>query len=505
MKPASTNNAANASEVRVRFAPSPTGLLHIGGVRTALFNFLFAKKSKGKFILRIEDTDVERSKKEHEQDIVQSLKWYGLIWDEGIEKEGPFGPYRESERAHIYKKYIKTLLEKDAAYRCFCTKEELEAIRSDQLSRGRQPRYTGRCASLDHKIIERYREQRRPFVIRFRMPSKSVVVKDMIRGSVTFDTELFGDIVIAKSETEPLYNLAAAIDDHEMRISHVIRGEEHLANTPKQIMLQEALGFSRPSYAHVPLILTHDKTKLSKRHGAISAREYRKEGYVPEAMINFLALLGWNPGTNQEFFTMDELIEAFELSRIQKSGAIFSAEKLKWFNANYIQKKSAKELTALCVPFLIEAGILSARGMEYKNVKTNEDINTLTMEKIVMVAKDRMKTLGDIVPLSALFFIEQPKYAAELLLWKKTEKKKIKENLAEMRHYIHAMSEQDMHMPFIEQKLKEKAGTLGVGETLWPLRVALSGLDASPGPHEIIDILGKEKSLQRIDYAIAKL
>lgn len=492
-------------QVRVRFAPSPTGFLHIGGIRTALYNFLFARKHGGKFILRIEDTDMERSKKEYETDIIKSMEWMGLSWDEGIIVEGPYGPYRESERLSIYKKYITILLKKNLAYKCFCTKEELDALKQDQVSRGEQPRYTGRCAHLSTQTIEKNLKEKKEFVIRFRTPAKKVVFEDDIRGKVNFDTSIFGDIVIAKTETEPLYNLAVTVDDYAMHITHVIRGEEHLSNTPKQILLQEALEFPHPHYAHLPLILAPDKSKLSKRYGAISVIEYKKQGYLPEALINFLALLGWNPGTDQEFFTLNELIDAFNLKRVQKSGAIFSSNKLKWFNAHYIQKKSVAELTKLCVPFLEKANIIKKEGIQYRNNITQELLTKQVLEKMILVAKERMKTLQDIVELSKLFFVDIPSYDAALLIWKKTSTSKIKENLKIMRDYITSIPTEKLQHPHIEPLLKEKAKTLGVGESLWPLRVALSGLEASPGPHEIIDILGKEKTLKRLDHAIQKL
>lgn len=345
-------------EIRTRFAPAPTGPLHIGGARTALFNYLFAKKNEGVFILRIEDTDPERSKPEYEKDIIDSLKWLGIEWDEGPDIGGNYGPYRQSERLNIYKKYLEKLLAEDKAYYCFCSEEELEAQRQYQLSIGEAPRYSGKCANLSKEEVEKYLEEGRPSIIRFKVQPKKIEFEDLIRGKIEFDTSLMGDIAIAKNLTTPLYNLAVVIDDFEMKISHVIRGEDHISNTPKQILIQEALGFPRPEYSHLPLILGPDRTKLSKRHGAVAISEYKKDGYLPETLINFMAFLGWNPGTEREIYSMPSLIKEFSLERIQKGGAIFNIKRLDFLNSFYIRQRSLEKLTELCLPYLIEAGLI---------------------------------------------------------------------------------------------------------------------------------------------------
>jgi len=315
-------------EIRVRIAPAPTGFLHIGLARTAFFNYLFAKKYQGIFILRIEDTDRERSKPEYEKDIMEGLKWLGIEWDEGPDIGGDYGPYRQSEKKEIYAKYLKKLLDENKAYHCFCSEEELEAQRQYQLSIGEAPRYSGKCASLPKEVVEKYLTEGKPWVLRFRIPGKKIEFEDLIRGKVEFDTSLMGDTVIAKNLFTPLYNFACVIDDFEMQVSHVIRGEDHISNTPKQILLQEALGFPQPKYAHLPLILGPDRTKLSKRHGAISVSEYKREGYLPEALINFMAFLGWNPGGEREIYSLASLIKEFSLEAVQKSGAIFNIKRL---------------------------------------------------------------------------------------------------------------------------------------------------------------------------------
>ena len=293
--------------VRVRIAPSPTGPLHIGTARTALFNYLFARKNQGNFILRIEDTDLERSDPKWEKDVVENLKWLGILWDEGPDIGGKYKPYRQSERKDIYEKYIKKLYDEGYLYWCFCTKEELEAQREDQMARGEAPRYMGRCRNLSLKEQEKFRQEGRKGILRFKVPEKIIKVNDLIRGKLEFNTSLLGDIAVAKDFSIPLYNFAVVIDDFEMKINYVIRGEDHISNIPKQVLFQEALGFPRPNYAHLPLILGPDRSKLSKRHGAVKVQDYKEDGYLPEALINFMALLGWNPGTKEEIFSLEEL------------------------------------------------------------------------------------------------------------------------------------------------------------------------------------------------------
>ena len=324
--------------IRTRYAPSPTGLLHIGNARSALFSYIFAKKNDGSFVLRIEDTDKERSKKEYENIILEDLKWLGINWDEG--------PYRQSEREDLYKKYIERLLTENKAYYCYCSPDELEAQRQDQMSRGIAPKYNRTCSN---KPLDKSK----PYVIRLRvMDNKKIKFNDIIRGNIEVNSDTIGDIVIAKNETTPLYNLAVVIDDYEMSITHVIRGEDHIPNTPKQILIAEALGIEHPKYAHLPLVLGTDKSKLSKRHGAVSVTEYKNMGYLPEAMVNFMAYLGWNPGTEREIYEMEDLIKDFSIEKIQKSGAVFNIQKLDHINAYYIRKKDIAELTKLCLPYL---------------------------------------------------------------------------------------------------------------------------------------------------------
>ncbi|NLN07289.1 MAG: glutamate--tRNA ligase [Firmicutes bacterium] len=347
------------AKVKVRYAPSPTGPLHIGGARSALFNWLFARNMGGTVLVRIEDTDLERSSRESEEKILAALRWLGLDWDEGIAVGGPNGPYRQQERLHLYRPYVEQLLQSGQAYECYCSEEELEAERQELLARGELPRYLGRCRNLSQKEREAYCAAGRKPVIRFRVPENRVlVVEDLIRGRVEFDSNGIGDFIIVKSDGYPTYNFAVVLDDVLMGITHVIRGEEHLSNTPRQLLIYEALGFTPPQFAHVSLILGEDRTKMSKRHGATSVLQYREQGYLPQALVNFLALLGWSPEGEREIYSLAELTELFSLERVAKSPAVFNLEKLNWMNAYYIKQTPVAELTQLCIPHLLAAGLL---------------------------------------------------------------------------------------------------------------------------------------------------
>ncbi|MEM5770847.1 MAG: glutamate--tRNA ligase, partial [Bacillota bacterium] len=315
--------------VRVRFAPSPTGPFHIGGARSALFNWLIARQTGGKLILRIEDTDLERSSKESEENIKDALRWLGLNWDEGIDAGGDYGPYRQTERLDIYRKYTTELLATGKAYHCYCSEEELEDERRELTEKGETPRYLGKCRHLSAAEKEALCAQGRRPVVRFRVPEgEAIVFQDLVRGKVVFESDGIGDFVIVKSDGIPVYNYAVVIDDATMHISHVIRGEEHLSNTPRQLLLYKALGFTPPQFAHISLILGKDRTKMSKRHGSTAVEQYKNKGYLSAGLINFLALLGWSPADEREFFTLDELVRQFSLERVAKNPAIFDVDKL---------------------------------------------------------------------------------------------------------------------------------------------------------------------------------
>lgn len=440
------------SKIVTRIAPSPTGNLHVGTARTALFNYLFAKKHNGKFLLRLEDTDKERSTKEFEENVLDGLKWLGIDWDNTE-------MFRQSERTDLYKKYLEKMIKDGKA---FISKEELKE--------GKEGRSE---------------------VIRFKNPNKKISFQDIIRGEITFDTEELGDFVIAKSLDEPLFHLAVVVDDFEMKVTHVIRGEDHISNTQRQILIQEAIGASRPVYAHLPLLLGKDKSKLSKRHGAISISTYREQGYLPEALINYLALLGWNPGTEQELFIIEELIKSFDLDKVQKGGAIFDTEKLDWFNREHL-KKLPKETLEAQISHELEATIKQEK-----------------LEKIVPLIMDRIAKLSDvkeIVSSELSFVFIAPQYEAEKLLWKNAENlDDAKTHLTFIKEKFEEIDKDDFNHDIIKQSIWDYASEKGRGDVLWPLRYALSGQDKSPDPFEIADILGKKDTLSRINTAIDKI
>lgn len=464
---------ANKKTVRVRIAPSPTGYLHIGTARTALFNWLFAKQNGGKFILRIEDTDLERSEEKYEKDIIESLKWLGLDWDEG--------PIKQTDRLEVYEKYLNQMLDKGQAYYCFCSKEQLEEERQAMLAQGFAAKYSGRCRSLTAEQAKEKMESESSHVIRLKVPETKITFTDIIRGDITFDSALMGDIVIAKDSRVPLYNFAVVVDDEDMKISHVIRGEDHIANTPKQILIQRALEFSQPEYGHIPLILNADRSKMSKRFSATSIAEYREKGYLPETMVNFMALLGWHPQDDKEIFTAEELVKEFDINRIQKAGAIFNVDKLDWLNAQYIKKLDTKVL----------AKLLGVKATE-QNLK------------IVENTKERLKKLSDFKELAG-FFVEVADYKPELLVWKNSTKEKTIANLKEAEQILSAVISDDFDLKKLEKALMPLAEAKGKGDVLWPLRVALSGLEKSPGPFEIMEVIGKKETLARVAEAVKKL
>lgn len=356
----------NDGEVRVRFAPSPTGNLHVGGARTALFNYLFARSKGGKFVLRIEDTDLERSTKVSEEAVLRDLSWLGLEWDEGPVVGGNYGPYRQSERNELYKQYADKLLESGYVYRCFCSNEELEKMKETAKLKGLPPVYTGKWATASDAEVQAELEKGTPFTYRFRVPKEgSLSIDDLIRGEVSWSLNTLGDFVIMRSNGQPVYNFCVTVDDATMAISHVIRAEEHLPNTLRQALIYKALGFPMPYFAHVSLILAPDRSKLSKRHGATSVGQFREMGYLPQAMVNYLGLLGWSDGTENEFFTVDQLVEKFSIERVSKSGTIFDSVKLRWMNGHYLRSLPSEELTKAIGEHWKSTGILNESQGEF--------------------------------------------------------------------------------------------------------------------------------------------
>ncbi|HPW34377.1 MAG TPA: glutamate--tRNA ligase [Candidatus Paceibacterota bacterium] len=475
--------------IRVRIAPSPTGYLHLGTIRAALFNYLFAKKEGGVFVIRIEDTDTERSLPMYESDILEGFKALKIVWDEGPDIGGPYGPYRQSERLDIYKEYLQKMIDDKKAYWCFCTKEELENEKQAMMSAGLIPRYSGKCKSLTPEQIESKIKNGEEGVIRLSVPGGiEISFHDIIRGEISVNTDTIGDIVIARNLQSPLYNFAVVVDDYLMKISHVIRGEDHISNTPKQILIQKALGIEMPKYAHLPLVLSPDRSKMSKRKMETSFDEYLKDGYLPEAIINFLGLLGWHPEDDQEILSPKEMVSKFSLKRVQKAGGVFNVDKLDWFNAQYIKQLEIDDLVKRLESYVPQEWVLKKE----------------IFKKAVIIERDRIKKLSEFKE-SAKFFFEVGDYDSSFLIWKDLSIETIKKNLEKIKSEVKKLSEDDfVSSKIIEEKLMPLAETLGRGESLWPLRISLSGLKNSPGPFEIMSVIGKKETIIRIEKALAK-
>ncbi len=477
------------AQVRTRIAPAPTGYLHIGTARTALFNYLFAKKNGGTFVVRIEDTDVERSDPKYETEILGSLEWLGIHADESPVNGGPYGPYRQSERTASYTKYLQKLLAQGNAFYCFHSESELGSEREELAEARRAPLHQCVHRGLSLREAEEKLKAGERAIIRFKTPAaRTLTFTDLIRGEIQFESNLLGDFSLAKDLTTPLYNFAVVIDDFEMQISHVIRGEDHIPNTPKQILIQEALGLLRSQHAHLPLILGSDRAKLSKRHGATAIREFREAGYLPEALVNFMALLGWNPGGEQEIFSMADFIAAFDLANIQKGGAIFNIEKLDWLNGGYIRRISPAALGRALVPYL--------RGQKF----IGETYDAALVTKMAELEQPRLKKLSEIGE-RADYFFRDPEYDRELIRWKEMTDAEIAASLERSRKIVTDIPESDFSVEKLQELFLKEIGKGDKGILLWPLRVVLTGKKASPGPFEIMAILGKEKVLKRIEAA----
>ncbi|VBB08506.1 glutamyl/glutaminyl-trna synthetase [Lucifera butyrica] len=482
--------------LRVRFAPSPTGPFHIGGARSALFNWLLARKQGGKLILRIEDTDLERSSRESEENIKEALRWLGLDWDEGIDKGGDFGPYRQTERLTIYNDYTQKLLAAGMAYPCYCTEEELEVERQAMLDKGETPRYTGRCLHLTQEEKARFEAEGRKPVIRFRVPeNKQIVFKDMVRGTVSFDSNGIGDFVIVKSDGIPVYNYAVVLDDALMNITHVIRAEEHLSNTPRQILIYEALDLPLPQFGHISLILGKDRAKMSKRHGATSVDQYRKLGYLPEALVNFLALLGWAPVGEQEIFSCSELIEQFSMDRVAKNPAVFDVDKLNWINAHYIKLAAPEAVMELALPHLQAAGYIGATLNEEERV---------WLIKVVAAVQEYISYAAQVVDHVDIFFNDEVKFENEEAagILKDPDISKV---MAAFREKLMALDVIDV--PSVQAVLKAVVKELKLGgkKVYMPIRVALTGKMHGPELFQIIPLLGRERTLSRMEATLAKI
>lgn len=478
--------------VRTRYAPSPTGFLHVGGARTALFNWLFARHHGGQFILRIEDTDVERSSEESTRAILEDLRWLGMDWDEGPEVGGPYGPYFQSQRLDIYNKYVEQLLAEGKAYYCYCTPEELAERREKMLAEGKAPMYDRKCLHLSEAERAKLAAER-PAVVRFLSPDEGEIrFYDHIRGEVVIENRLLDDLVIRKSDGWPTYNFAVVIDDHLMRITHVIRGEDHLTNTARQIQLYQALGWEVPEFAHVPLILGQDRQRLSKRHGAVAVGAYREQGILPDAMINHLALVGWAYDDKTEIFSREELIKYFTLEKVSKHAAIFDFKKLEWMNGVYIRQTPVKKLAEYAHEWLHKAGILPAELTEEQRWK---------LEQIMEPLQTRLKTLAEIVPQTYYLFSDDLKF----------DEKAVQTYLS--RDYVPELYERLIQRfsalePWdrdgIDAVFREIAEADGrkLGDVIQPARVALTGTSVSPPIHDVIFVLGREKTVERLRAAV---
>jgi nondiscriminating glutamyl-tRNA synthetase len=472
--------------VRVRFAPSPTGLLHIGNARTALFNYLFSKHYQGAFILRIEDTDVERSTGASIDQILKDLQWLGLQWDEGPDRGGPDGPYRQSQRLSFYRNYADRLLQEGKVYKCFCSAESLDLLRKEQISQGKMPRYDGRCRSLSQEEIAKMESQGLRPTLRFKVGKGRIVFEDIIHGRMTFDSEGMGDFIIVRSDGISAYNFACVIDDHLMHITHVIRGEDHLSNTPRQILIYQALGWQPPSFAHHPLILGTDRTPLSKRHGATAVSQYREEGFLPEALLNYLLLLGWTSSSGEETLPLKRMVEEFSLPAISRNAPIHSIKKLEWLNSLSIRGKEDDQLSELLLPYLEKAGLTQ--------------VDRQTLHQIAGLLKENLVRLSQVEEYLGIFFDEKFLFedgAKNLLLdHRNRETLRIVFNLLEATFEIRADA-----WPSLFTQLEKKAGCKGK-DLYAPLRAGITGKMKGPELIKTLSLLGKERIIRRLKMAL---
>ncbi|MFO7849167.1 MAG: glutamate--tRNA ligase [Spirochaetia bacterium] len=481
--------------VRVRYAPSPTGLQHIGGVRTALFNYFFARATGGTFILRVEDTDRERYDPEALKDLYDTFEWLGIEADEGPESGGEYGPYVQSSRFDLYKRHAKQLVEEGHGYYCFCSAERLADLREQQQKEKKSVGYDRHCRDLSKAQIQEYFDQGIQPVIRLKVPFEgSTSFHDVLLGEVKKkNKDVPADPVLLKSDGFPTYHLANVVDDHLMEISHILRAQEWIPSGPLHVLLYQAFGWTPPEYCHLPMVMGKDGQKLSKRHGATAVKEFRRQGYLPEAIINYISLLGWSYDDKREFFTKEELEELFVLEKLNKAPAVFDYKKLEWFNGQYIRAKSNEELEELLLPYLTEAGLVD-------NPPTVRQRDVL--DRMMPIMKERLHLLSDIVDLSRFLFTEIDTYNVEEAIPKKMDLGRTLGVLREGRELIASMEETDDEK--IEEMLRDKAKELGVkmGALLMPIRVAVTGSNVSPPLLDSIRLLGVEKSLERIDKLI---
>jgi glutamyl-tRNA synthetase len=484
--------------MRVRMAPSPTGPLHIGTARTSLYNYLAARHAGGTYVLRIEDTDRARDTVEYERDIIDNLHWFGITWDEGPQVAGgddvgPYGPYRQSARSELYAREATRLLEAGSAYRCWCTPDELEAVRRAQEAAKEPPRYNRRCLNLADAERAAFEAEGRPSVIRFKVAPEVISFDDLVRGRVEFDNSLLGDFVIVRTDGMPLYHFVVVVDDEAMHITDVIRGEDHLSNTPKHIALIRALGYREPRFGHIPLILNTDRSKMSKRKSQTSITAYREEGYLPEAFVNFLAFLGWSPGTEEEIFGLDELARRFDIAKVHKAGAVFDRDRLDHLNGVYIRALTDEQLALRLREWVPDA------------------LADADLLRIVPLIKERLVRLGDVSELVG--FVWEPDdvvagwYPPELLHPKKGGADEARTALEGVRSVVAELDDADFAADVLEQRCREAADAAGMkaGDFFSPVRVAVTGRTVSPPLFASLELLGRDRSLARIDDALGKL
>ncbi len=476
------------SNVRVRFAPAPTGLLHIGNARTALFNLLFARRHQGTFVLRIEDTDLERSTDASIDRIVEDLKWLGINWDEGPDQDGPEGPYRQSQRLSIYREFADRLFQEGKSYKCFCSEERLEKLRKEQLSKGRMPRYDGRCRSLTQGEIAEMESSGLHPVLRFQVGSGSILFDDLIHGKMNFDSAGIGDFIIVRSDGMAAYNFACVMDDHLMHITHVIRGEDHLSNTPRQILLYQALAWQPPTFAHHPLILGPDRSPLSKRHGATAVSQYRDEGFLPEALQNYLILLGWSPPSGKETLPLKKMVEEFSIQDISRSAPIYNRKKLEWLNSHYIREKDEETLAEILVPYLQKAGIQI------------DQIDHQWLNQIFGILKENLVVLSQVQEYLGIFFDEKFFFedGVKTLLLDPKNRETLRSvlRILEDSHEM-ILDEQSSLLP----QLEKKTGCKGKG-LYAPLRAAVTGKMKGPELAKTLPLLGRERVIKRLKMAL---
>jgi glutamyl-tRNA synthetase len=476
---------------RVRFAPSPTGYLHVGGARTALFNWLYARRHGGTFVLRIEDTDVERSSADMVTGILDGLRWLGLDWDEGPEVGGPHAPYFQSDRLDRYRAAAARLVFEHHAYYCYCTPERLREERERAEQRGEAWQYDRACLGLSPERLAKLDAAGTPRAIRFKVPPGRTSFDDAVRGRIEFDTANIEDFVVLRSDGHPTYHLSVVVDDVDMQITQVIRGDDHISNTPKHVLLFEAFGAPTPRFAHVPLILGADKKRLSKRHGATSVTEYRRQGYLPDAMANFLALLGWSPGDDREIMARDELIASFSLENVSGGNAVFDTEKLDWMNGQYIARMPIAKLAAAVEPFLREAGLPLPDSREY-------------LSRLLELLRPRAKRLTDFVELARPFLVDTVEYDPDAIE-KHLSSAELAAHIAALAAVLRGVMTFDE--PHVEAAVRGSAAERGIkaGQLIHATRVAVTGRTSSPGIFEVLALLGRERTLARLDRLIAFL